>query len=85
MNPPVKKTQQQIERMARAFEQTLARRRRLLKELRDVNQQAQTERKLLRDLIADVTAAPQTTTRPAPEAGHSKASARSRRRRPTAT
>jgi hypothetical protein len=56
MHSQVKTTQHQIERMARSLEQTMARRRRLLKELRDLDQHVRTARKLLRDVIAEATA-----------------------------
>ena len=56
MKPPVQRTQHHIERMARNLEKTMARRRRLIKELRAVDQQIRSERRLLRDVIADATA-----------------------------
>jgi hypothetical protein len=56
LKPPVQRAQHHIERMARNLEKTMARRRRLIKELRAVDQQVRTERKLLRDVIADATA-----------------------------
>lgn len=56
IRPPAQRTQHQIERMARTLEQTMARRRRLLKELRDADQEVRTARKLLREVIADATA-----------------------------
>jgi RNase adaptor protein for sRNA GlmZ degradation len=64
MHPPVKTTQHQIERMARSLEQTMARRRRLLKELRDLDQHIRAERKLLRDVIAEATASVDTEVIP---------------------